>query len=163
MNPPTGPQPSGDQPWKIVVMSEADAQAIVRWRYPAPYDFYDMASDPEDLAEILDPKGWGDAYFAVHRGGSLDGFFEFIQEGDSLVVGLGMHPDQTGKGLGTEFVLAGLQFARERWQPKRFRLFVAAFNARAIRVYGRVGFRQTRTLFRSFQSRQVEFLEMVMG
>jgi hypothetical protein len=36
-------------------MSQADAEAIARWQYPAPFSFYDWTSDPDDLAELLDP------------------------------------------------------------------------------------------------------------
>jgi ribosomal-protein-alanine N-acetyltransferase len=37
-------------------------------------------------------------------------------------------------------VHAGLRFARETYSPPAFRLTVAAFNHRAIRVYERAGF-----------------------
>jgi hypothetical protein len=53
---------------------------------------------------------------------------------------LGMRPDLTGRGLGEEFVHAGLRFARETYSPPAFRLTVATFNQRAIRVYERAGF-----------------------
>src|SRR4051812_20868220 len=35
-------------------MAAADALAIAQWRYPAPYSFYDVDADPDDLAELLD-------------------------------------------------------------------------------------------------------------
>ena len=51
-----------------------------------------------------------------------------------------MRPDLAGRGLGAGFVLAGLRFAKEAYSPPTFRLTVAAFNLRAVRVYDRVGF-----------------------
>jgi [ribosomal protein S18]-alanine N-acetyltransferase len=51
-----------------------------------------------------------------------------------------MRPDLTGRGLGEEFVHAGLRFARETYSPPAFRLTVASFNRRAISVYERAGF-----------------------
>jgi [ribosomal protein S18]-alanine N-acetyltransferase len=51
-----------------------------------------------------------------------------------------MRPDLTGRGLGEEFVHAGLRFARETYSPPAFRLTVASFNRHAISVYERAGF-----------------------
>jgi ribosomal-protein-alanine N-acetyltransferase len=51
-----------------------------------------------------------------------------------------MRPDLTGRRLGREFLTAGLDFARQRFAPATFRLAVATFNQRAIRLYEKVGF-----------------------
>ncbi len=50
-----------------------------------------------------------------------------------------MRPDLTGRGLGADFVLTGLRFAREAYSSAAFRLTVATSNLRAVRVYQRVG------------------------
>jgi [ribosomal protein S18]-alanine N-acetyltransferase len=161
MRPVQVAETADNRPWRIVAMNEADAEAIAGWQYPAPYDFYNMTSDPEDLSQVLDPKRWGVSYFAVHDDrGSLVGFFEFLQEGSAVVVGLGMRPDLTGRGLGAAFVQSGLDFAQDRWSPLRFCLCVATFNQRAMSVYGKVGFTPGRTFLRTVCGRQVEFLEM---
>ena len=123
-------------------MDEAEAREISGWRYEPPYDFYDPAADPEDLAELLDPGRRIDAYFSVLDGEELVGLFQFEREGAAVKVGLGLKPDLTGRGLGLEFVLSGLEFARGRFAPDRFTLAVAASNGRAIDVYERAGFRR---------------------
>src|SRR5216117_707294 len=64
--------------------------------------------------------------------------------------GLGLRPDLTGRGLGERMVQAQLEYAREHWSPQTFRLFVAAFNERAISLYGRLGFREVGREMRSF-------------
>ena len=43
-------------------MTQAEAEAVASWRYPGEYAFYDAATIPEDLAELLDPQRRGDAY-----------------------------------------------------------------------------------------------------
>lgn len=125
-------------------MTAADADAIAAWRYPEPYGFYDADRDPADLAELLDPSEWGRRYFAADEsgGGGLAGFFVFKVAGGVAEIGLGLRPDLTGVGLGGAFLDAGLRFAAEALGAERYTLAVAAFNARAIAVYERGGFRE---------------------
>ena len=60
--------------FRFRLMSQADAEAIARWHYPDPFSFYDWTSDPDDLAELLDPTARGDDYVAVEdETGSLIG------------------------------------------------------------------------------------------
>jgi [ribosomal protein S18]-alanine N-acetyltransferase len=131
---------------EIRQMLQAHAEEIAAWRYDPPYSFYDADADPDDLALLLDPDSRRGRYFAAFgERASLVGFFEFRTEGADVVVGLGLRPDMTGRGLGLGFLEAGLAFARERFEPGRFRLSVATFNERAIRVYERAGFTPVRT------------------
>ena len=142
-------------------MDDADAQEISGWRYDPPYDFYDATSDPDDLAELLDPERRENAYFAVldDENGPV-GFFQFEGEGETVDVGLGLRPDLTGKGLGAEFVLSGLVFARKRFSPRRFTLSVATFNGRAVSVYERAGFRRDEVYLHETNGGEHEFLRM---
>jgi len=118
-------------------MTEADARAVAEWRYPGEYAFYDADADAGDLAELMDAARWGREYFAVDgEDGALAGFFVVKRRGEAKEIGLGLHPDLTGRGLGSAFVEAGLAFAA----PGPYLLQVAAFNVRAIRVYERAGF-----------------------
>jgi [ribosomal protein S18]-alanine N-acetyltransferase len=143
-------------------MSQGDAEAIARWHYPEPLSFYDWAADPGDLAELLDPAARGDDYFAVEdEDGALIGFFQFkTPHGPKLDIGLGLHPEWTGRGLGQRFVEAGLDFAREHFAPREFTLSVASFNRRAISVYERVGFSATRVFSHWTNGAEWEFVEM---
>ena len=146
-------------------MTEDDARAILAWRYAAPYDVYN-APDVDDvsfqdvLRELLDQRS---PYFAVREssmaGGKADtppiGFFAYgsacevggvvavpylLRPDGSLTIGLGLRPDHTGQGQGLALVEVGLAFAREHYHPSLFRLYVYAWNSRAIRVYERAGF-----------------------
>jgi [ribosomal protein S18]-alanine N-acetyltransferase len=138
-------------------MTEADAQAVAAWHYPAPYTFYDWTQDPDDLAELLDPAEWGTRYFAVDADGELAGFFVFKPAGDATEIGLGLRPDLTGLGHGAAFLEAGLGFAG----PGRFTLSVAAFNQRAITVYERAGFVQTERFVHHTNGADHAFVRMV--
>jgi len=131
------------------------ARAISRWRYDGPYSIYD--GDPTSVDSLLEPRFY---YHSVYdERGDLAGYFCFGEDArvaagrrlgvyerePALDIGLGMRPDLTGRGLGEEFVHAGLQFAREAYSPPAFRLTVATFNRRAIRVYEKAGFETVET------------------
>ena len=157
-------------------MTEVDARAIGTWQYEGPYRVYSLGRDGADLPaddELLDR---GSPYFAAHNeNDELVGFFcfgtaaEVSGEGDSprlwgrdrsLTIGLCLHPDWTGRGLGLSFVEAGLDFARSEFGPRSFRLFVLAWNKRATRVYERAGFRRIGTYLQSGMHGASEFAEM---
>ncbi|GKZ14781.1 GNAT family protein [Haladaptatus sp. T7] len=141
-------------------ISADDVDAIVSWRYDPPYDFYDMDSDPEDLALFTNPTNW-DGYYAVFDGdGERVGFFSFEVDADTLEIGLGMRPDLTGDGHGQSFVEAGLMFAREEYDPAAFSLSVAAFNERAISVYEAVGFERVETFLQATNGGEYPFVRM---
>jgi GNAT superfamily N-acetyltransferase len=147
------------------------AAAIATWRYPVPYHFYDSAPGVEPY--LLDPLRH---YYAVlDVAGDLQGFFCYGREGQvrggtalglyadaaALDIGLGMRPDLIGQGRGRAFLAAGLAFGRAAFAPARFRLSVALFNQRAIRLYTQAGF-QPGPVFPSLTHLgELEFLLMV--
>jgi ribosomal-protein-alanine N-acetyltransferase len=143
-------------------MNEIYAQAIAGWRYEGVYAFYDLDQDVEDLEELLDPHNWMDKYWAViDEGGEFVGFFCLEKEDRVVIVGLGLRPDCTGKGLGQAFVEAGLEFARCKFNPGKFCLDVVTFNQRAIKVYERAGFKLGEVFMRETNGGRYEFVRMV--
>jgi RimJ/RimL family protein N-acetyltransferase len=132
--------------------AETEAERAT-WRYPPPYDFYDG-----DVEPVLNPERH---YSAFDDAGDLIGFYYFEPKPPDLDYGLGLRPDLTGQGLGLEFFLAGLEFAREGFKPRRVFLHVAEFNQRATRVYERAGFRIVSSHVRKFERfGEVPFLTM---
>ena len=141
-------------------MSEAEAEEVIAWKYPGEYSFYDMERDVEDLAELRAAHVRERKYLSVLEAGELIGFFELESDGDTVEIGLGLRPDLTGKGAGAAFLEAGLDLARERFRPNRFRLRVATFNQRAITVYERAGFVRDMVYLHDFYGEPYEFLVM---
>jgi ribosomal-protein-alanine N-acetyltransferase len=145
--------------FRVDEMDRAGAEAIAAWHYDGPYSFYDLHGD--GLQEFMDESRWGNVLFTVRdEGDDVVGFLEFILAGDELEIGLGLRPDLTGRRLGGKFMAVSLDFARRRYRPARFRLAVAAFNERAVRVYERAGFVQTGTHVRHLDGRDVAFIDM---
>ena len=125
-------------------MTAADAHAVAAWRYPGEYSFYNADADPDDLAELLDPAGWGQRYFAADETArhELAGVLEVKLTGREAEIGLGLRPGLTGHGVGESFVRACLRFAAAALGAQSYTLAVAAFNRRAITVYERSGFQE---------------------
>jgi [ribosomal protein S18]-alanine N-acetyltransferase len=148
--------------FRFKVMDAVHAHSVAAWQYEGIYTFYDASQDAEDLAELLDPASWKDRYYAVlDQGRDLVGYFSFQQEGTSLVIGLGLRPDLTGRGLGLPFLEAGLAFGRKKFHPVHFSLSVATFNQRAIRLYEKAGFQPAGTFLNETNGGTYEFLRMV--
>ncbi|TFJ91395.1 GNAT family N-acetyltransferase [Lentibacillus salicampi] len=144
-------------------LTQKQAEEIAyEWHYDGDYAFYDMEEDEEDLAEFIDPVQRGNHVFAVVKNKEMIGFFAFHKKPDAIVdIGLGMRPDLTGKGSGTDFVHAGLDFAIERFNPEKITLSVAGFNRRAINVYKKVGFESAGTFMQDTNGGTYAFLKMI--
>ncbi len=129
---------------QIMPMTPAFAADIVTWRYPAPYDCYDMTS--ASAALLTSAEG---GFYALVDRGELIGFRSFGEDGrvpggaydaSALDTGGGLRPDLTGKGLGREAIGTGLAFGRREFAPAAFRVTVASSNERALRVVRSLGF-----------------------
>ena len=154
-------------------MTEEAARAILAWRYEDIYTFYN--AHLQDLHDGLQEMLNGSYYAATDEQSALIGYFCFgvhaqvpgghlygLYADDALDIGLGMKPDLTGRGLGREFLTAGLDFARQRFAPATFRLSVAAFNQRAIRLYEKVGFQAVTTFVSPTRNGDASFLLMTL-
>ena len=131
-------------------MTPAHAQQVVTWRYPEPYDVYDMVgADPDVLA---DPAS---GFHALVEGDELIGFRSFGDDGQVpggpyesatptggrvLDIGGGLRPDLAGRGLGRRAIATGLLFGLHTYEPDVFRMTIAAFNRRAHRVVESLNF-----------------------
>ena len=136
---------------KVEEWNEAHADDVATWHYEPPHDFYDLASDPADAAEMRDPAKSGHYRAVLGDDGALDAFWYFDRHDDVVEVGIGLRPDLTGRGLGESCLRAQLEYASQQWRPATFRLFVAAWNERAIRLYERLGFGEVARETRHFE------------
>ena len=129
---------------RVVELTRAHAEDMCTWRYPAPYDVYDLTdADPD---ELMDPALGFHALVAADR---LVGFRSFGADGQvpgwayddaALDTGGGLRPELVGRGLGRQAIAAGLAYGRERIAPPAFRVTVATFNTRALRTVESLGF-----------------------
>jgi RimJ/RimL family protein N-acetyltransferase len=132
-------------------MDGISARAILGWRYDAPYDIYNLPSDEVEsvVQHMMDPQN---AYSSItDEQGELTAYCCFGREGqvpgggysrDALDIGMGVRPELTGRGLGHEFVDSVLDFAGTTFAPCAYRVTVAEFNKRAIRVWEKAEFQR---------------------
>jgi RimJ/RimL family protein N-acetyltransferase len=130
-------------------MDKISARAILGWRYDPPYDIYNLASDDVEsvVQYMMDPPN---AYFSISdEQGELAAYCCFGREGqvpggdyssDALDIGMGVRPELTGRGFGHEFVGSVLDFAGITFGPCVYRVTVAEFNKRALRVWEKAEF-----------------------
>ncbi|MFT7221488.1 MAG: ribosomal-protein-alanine N-acetyltransferase [Candidatus Azotimanducaceae bacterium] len=142
--------PPNDDSYRITPLEERHARDILRWRYPAPYDFYDPPEDEHGdhyVSQFLNPAYQFHA--VLNHDASMIGFCSYgidgqVPGGDydelALDIGLGMKPEFTGLGNGADFFAAILRYAEQNLSAERIRLTVAKFNQRAMKLYGNFGF-----------------------
>lgn len=147
-------------------MEEPAARAIARWRYEPPYDIYNLENSTESIRYALDPRN--NYYTMRNDDGDLIGFCSFGLDGqvpggdyrlEALDIGMGVRPDLTGKGHGSQIAANVLNFARKTFQPTIFRVTIAAFNQRARRVWEKMGFQEIQNF--THQESQREFIVML--
>jgi len=130
----------------IIAMTKEYSRLISLWKYEGEYSFYD--ENEENPEGCMD----GTHYACTNKAGELIGYFcygedariptveNYIYDDGFLDVGLGLRPDLCGKQMGLSFFSAGLEYAQKMFNTTHFRLSVAAFNERAIKVYKKAGF-----------------------
>lgn len=70
----------------------------------------------------------------------------------------GLRPSLTGRGLGRRAIQVGLDYGRERYRPRAFRVTVASFNERALRVVRSLGFAPTTRFTATTNGRSYQIL-----
>jgi [ribosomal protein S18]-alanine N-acetyltransferase len=147
-------------------MNEGLAREILNWKYSSPYDLYNNEFSEEALKELLE----GSYYAIVNSEGALIGYFctgkaaqvpigskfgAYLNE--ALDIGIGMEPALTGLGHGNKFFSFILNHLLDSTKNLSFRLTVATFNKRAIRLYEKHGF--TREM--EFSRGSTKFVTMI--
>lgn len=143
------------------LLNESDARAILSWQYEPPYDFYNNAEeDTRLLQHLLDPQN---NFYGIFESSELVAYCSFGQDGqvadgnycdEALDIGMGIRPDLTGRGKGVEYASAVLKFADTLFKSIAFRVTIAAFNKRAIRVWQKLGFEHQQSFGRESDGMQ---------
>ncbi|WP_412989587.1 GNAT family N-acetyltransferase [Pediococcus siamensis] len=130
---------------QIMPMNAQQANAYLNWQYPEPYTFYNFPpsiSRSELLNEIL--NGNSDYFSVLDKQDRLFGIYEYQFHNGIMEIGLGIRPEDTGKGYGEQFVKQCIAFGQQHYHYfSKITLEVASFNQRAIHLYQKMGFKKT--------------------
>lgn len=155
----------------IKELSYDEAVEISNWTYEEPYSMYSFDGSDACRNEFLN----GSCFSAVDEADRLIGYYCFgesarvpageqfgaYEDKDVLDIGLGMYPGLCGKRVGLNFFIKGIEYAEEKLSRKAFRLTVASFNKRAIKVYERAGFKKVSSFKRISEFGETEFDVMI--
>ncbi|TNE79198.1 MAG: GNAT family N-acetyltransferase [Bacteroidetes bacterium] len=123
-------------------LEAASLNAIASWVYATgetlfmqPY--FDCQSANRPLRGPADCEG-----FAVYLNQQLIGLFEFSFSDERMILGLALSPLHVGKGLSSDFILAGIRFGIEHYDYRGSAVFleVEKSNIAAVKAYTKVGF-----------------------
>jgi L-amino acid N-acyltransferase YncA len=121
----------------------------MRWTYPAPYDFYNISSSSTE--GFFNPES--PHYSVLDDRGELIGFLSIgiesrVPGGDysqpAVDIGIGLRPDQTGRGLGKVIVQRFIdEIITPQNHPPLLRATIAAFNQRSLKTFLALGFTES--------------------
>lgn len=145
---------------RFIPFTEEMAREALTWRYPPPFDFYNppdeitlemietLLSDESPQFGVFDEQ---DRLIGV-IGTGIDAQ---VPGGDyskpATDIGIGLHPDSCGRGLGRQVVAAFIVFLEEQHGPATYRATIAAFNQRSLKTFLALGFTET-TRFKTIPS-----------
>lgn len=148
------------------IINVKSAKEILRWSYEKPYDFYNNAVTAAAIEEMIsenfrviyDREDRVIGFYCTGPSAQVPAGHDFgVYEENALDIGLGMHPEHTGKGFGYPFCSYILEEIRKNHQGP-LRLSVAKFNQRAIHLYEKLGFE----IIGEFKTPTTEFYTMLL-
>jgi RimJ/RimL family protein N-acetyltransferase len=156
---------------KVFSMNNEKAEIVSNWTYEEPYSIYSFDGSNECMNELMN----GSYFYVLGDCEELIGYVCYgcsacvpagfnagaYSRNDIVDIGLGMRPDLCGKGMGLSLLKAGLDYARELFNNDKFRLTVATFNKRAVKVYERAGFSKEITFVKESEKGSIEFQAMI--
>ncbi|MCD8510385.1 MAG: GNAT family N-acetyltransferase [Bacillus sp. (in: Bacteria)] len=158
--------------FKISKLSETNALSISNWKYPAPYEIYSFSTTKEVINELLTEDYYSledyqtnelIGYFCLGNAARVPGGYHIgiYSDDSSLDIGLGLHPDYTGKGYGNILMEHIFEFIQQNHPDYcAVQLVVASFNKRAINVYKKAGFTENTRFFSPVSNNEIEFIQM---
>ena len=121
--------------------TEAEKIAITAWEYRGDCAIYNCEPYEEQKkrgAGFANPKN---QFYSFYDGAHLVGFINLYEEETEVFFGIGVSPDDCGRGYGQQMAGTACALSKTLFPGKPLYLEVRTWNARAIRCYEKAGFR----------------------
>ena len=120
--------------------TEEEKILITEWKYEGEYSVYNAEPYEEQKK-----KGFGFAnpqnhFYSFYDEKKLIGFINLYEEKTEVFFGIGVKPEECGKGYGSQMTETGCKSSRELFPGKPLYLEVRTWNQRAVRCYEKAGF-----------------------
>lgn len=147
--------------FKFHVIDRKSVRAILNWRYEPPYDCYNHLDEDVTVQYFLNPQN--NFYKIVDENSELVGYCSFGEDGqvsggdyryEALDIGMGIRPNLTGRRKGVRYANTVLEFAEKLLKPKAFRVTIAIFNKRALRLWQKLEFEHQQSFKRNSDGMQ---------
>ena len=120
--------------------TEEEKILITEWKYEGEYSVYNAEPYEEQKK-----KGFGFAnpqnhFYSFYDEKKLIGFINLYEEKTEVFFGIGVKPEECGKGYGSQMTEIACKISRELFPGKPLYLEVRTWNQRAVRCYEKAGF-----------------------
>lgn len=120
--------------------TEEEKILITEWKYEGEYSVYNAEPYEEQKK-----KGFGFAnpqnhFYSFCDEKKLIGFINLYEEKTEVFFGIGVKPEECGKGYGSQMTETACKISRRLFPGKPLYLEVRTWNQRAVRCYEKAGF-----------------------
>ena len=120
--------------------TEEEKILITEWKYEGEYSVYNAEPYEEQKK-----KGFGFAnpqnhFYSFYDEKKLIGFINLYEEETEVFFGIGVKPEECGKGYGPQMTETACKISRGLFPGKPLYLEVRTWNQRAVRCYEKAGF-----------------------
>lgn len=140
------------------------AKQICAWCYSGEYSIYnlpDFETAKREMYSIFNPQKKQEFFCFLDSDNNVVAYSRFVQKQHCFVMGVGISPNLTGQGLGSEIILQSIEKLKEKFADVKVVLEVRSWNKRAIKCYQKCGFKITKIENKKDHSGQVcEFVFM---
>lgn len=152
----------------IKKMDSVTAEEILKWNYLKDFEFYNFKYNKENLNKLI--KG---LYFSVRdKNNDLMGYYYFGEAAKIIQgykkgayddpictdIGVALNPSYCGKGSGLNFLISGMNFAKNNYYADYLRCTLPLTNKIAINTCKKAGFKIGKVFDSTIQNKKMEFI-----